>query len=311
MFQEGVQIRKLHGDYGVHTEPSLKGRRIKIPPKFPNAESRDSSKNQGTCPRPELSPQAKKRKIQHPWPDSSWQVQLARTIVGQDSSWQAASSLPDHARPQVPWDVSSSWQAASSWQVSLSQEPSWQQPCNSRPACQVPVASAPWLTFSWQGSSHQDPNWHESSWQTPSPMSSNWQAANCATADTRSHNSNWQASNSSTADTQNPANARIEAQHNATNFHTQTERALDQLRQRLQQHSHPNEFQTRADNALMHLGTHLRQNSPADVLKTFKQKAYLSLRDFHKFDFFMKGKQDPGHTEAEREALEWVSQVTG
>ena len=141
MFQEGDQMRKLRGDYGAPTEP-MKGRRIVIHPKLsPHAESRDSSKNQGTCPRPELSPQAKKRKIQHPWPDSSWQVQLARTVVGQDSSWQAASSLPDHARPQVPWDVSSSWQAASSWQVSLSQEPSWQQPCNSRPACQVPVAS--------------------------------------------------------------------------------------------------------------------------------------------------------------------------
>ena len=250
MFQEGVQIRKLHGDYGVHTEPSLRGRRMKIPPKLsPNAESRDSSKNQGTCPRPELSPQAKKRKIQHPWPDSSWQVQLARTVVGQDSSWQAASSLPDHARPQVPWDVSSSWQAASSWQVSLSQEPSWQQSCNSRPACQVPVASAPWLTFSWQGSSHQDPHWHQSSWQrlAASPMSSNWQAASWATTDT-----------------QNPANARIEAQHNANKFQTQAERALVQLRQRLQQHSDPpNAFRTQADYALMQLCTHLRQNSSA------------------------------------------------
>ena len=313
MFQEGDQIRKLRGDYGAPTEP-MKGRRIVIHPKLsPHAESRDSSKNQGTCPRPELSPQAKKRKIQHPWPDSSWQVQLARTVVGQDSSWQAASSLPDHARPQVPWDVSSSWQAASSWQVSLSPEPSWQQSCNSRPACQVPMASAPWLTFSWQGSSHQDPNWHESSWQTlaPSPMSSNWQAANCATADTRSHNSNWQASNSSTADTQNPANARIEAQHNATNFHTQTERALDQLRQRLHQHSHPNEFQTRADKALMHLGTHLRQNSPENVLQTHREKVFLSIRDFLKYDFMIKGKKDPGHEEANQEALEWMSEVSG
>jgi hypothetical protein len=142
-------------------------------------------------------------------------------------------------------------------------------------------------------------------------MSSNWQAANCATADTRSHNSNWQASNSSTADTQNPANARIEAQHNATNFHTQTERALDQLRQRLHQHSHPNEFQTRADNALMHLGTHLRQNSPENVLQTHREKVFLSIRDFLKYDFIIKGKKDPGHEEAAQEALEWMSEVSG
>ena len=297
MFQEGVQIPKLHGDYGVHAEPSLRGRRMKISPKLsPHAESRDSSKNQGTCPRPELSPQATKRKIEHPWPD-----QASGSAVGQDSSWpasswQAASSLPDHARPQVPWDVSSSWQAASSWQVSLSQEPSWQQSCNSRPAYQVPVAWAPRSTFSGQGSSHQDPNWHEPTWQTfaPSPMSSNWQAANYATADT-----------------QNPANARIRAQHNANKFQTHAAMVLVQLRQRLQHHSdQPNAFRKQADNALMQLGNHLHQNSPAEVLARYKFQAFESIRDFHKFDFYMKGKKDPG-AEAEREALDWVSQVIG
>jgi hypothetical protein len=83
MFQEGVQIRKLHGDYGVHTEPSLKGRGMKITPKFPIAESRDSSKNQGTCPRPELSPQAQKRKIEPSWPDQASGSAVGRTAVGQ------------------------------------------------------------------------------------------------------------------------------------------------------------------------------------------------------------------------------------
>jgi hypothetical protein len=288
MFQEGVQIRKLHGDYGVHTEPSLKGRGMKITPKFPIAESRDSSKNQGTCPRPELSPQAQKRKIEPSWPD-----QASGSAVGQDSSWpasnwQAASSWQDHARPQVPWEQSR----------------------NSRPACQVPVARAPWSTSSWQGSSHQGPNWHESNWKTlvPSPMSSNWQVPNWATTPSPM-SSNWQAANWATTDTQNPANAR--AQHNANKFQTQAERALVQLREKLKEHSDPpNAFRNQADDALEQLGTHLRQNSPAEALTTSRMEVFEALTHFHQFDLFIKGEKNPGQ-EAAKKALAWVTQVTG
>ena len=61
----------------------------------------------------------------------------------------------------------------------------------------------------------------------------------------------------------------------------------------------------------MHLGTHLRQNSPDNVLETHREKVFLSLRDFLKYDFIIKGKKDPGHEEAAQEALEWMSEVTG
>ena len=42
----------------------------------------------------------------------------------------------------------------------------------------------------------------------------------------------------------------------------------------------------------MHLGTHLRQNSPDNVLETHREKVFLSLRDFLKYDFIIKGKKD-------------------
>jgi hypothetical protein len=122
--------------------------------------------------------------------------------------------------------------------------------------------------------------------------------------------SNWQAANYATADTQNPANARIRAQHDANKFQTQAAMVLVQ-RQRLQHHSdQPNAFREQADNALMQLGNHLHQNSPAEVLARYRFQAFESIREFHKFDFYMKGKKNPG-AEAEREAVEWVCQLSG